>query len=601
MVTIPVDVTGAINTTARLTGTLDQPEVAGNIVFADGTFNQQKLSENIAGDYSYQNQKLNFNITKPESIQIAATIPYPIQPQVNDRVTADIKLTTEAFTLLGALTENDVTWMGGEGNAEIVAKANIALNQDRPLDNIEATGKVNLDQAQVKIADITETLTATGNITLNDQIIDVESFNATIGNKDLSVTGKFPLLYAVNNIENPLTINIPPGEIELKELYQGGLAGNIILTGTAGEPVISGELALEDGNLSIPQNKEEQDPETSEVTNNNINSNSESSDPVFAKDFSVKLDDFRLEEQSLSAFGILQPISFYGFAVNGELNLNGNLDNISQLKGEGTIKLVSGVVDWLTGIFAVVRSRDNLIVFNPNKDITNPYLDLEFRTDVEQFNRARQYRKLNPESNEVIDDVSVSNRTQKIDVRLNIDGQLEDILAAISQNTTDICDLSPDNLPLTGDYTYSTPQLDKLNNCVTSDLDLLNFSAINLSSTPYRSQGEIVKLLGHQSLFLDQKRNDSLLNLAFSQFVFKPIERRFLFEAEDFFVRAGKKIGIDYFRVFPYVEISSKLGNSNLYLRGIYDPNVIRTQSDSTDANNTNQVYESRLEYRLKF
>ena len=80
-----------------------------------------------------------------------------------------------------------------------------------------------------------------------------------------------------------------------------------------------------------------------------------------------------------------------------------------------------------------------------------------------------------------------------------------------------------------------------------------------------------------------------------------PTERRFLFEAEDFFVRVGKNFGIDYFRVFPFVEATSKLGNSNFYIRGIYDYNVIRPQNTSTDANNNRQVYEIRLEYRLNF
>ncbi len=109
-------------------------------------------------------------------------------------------------------------------------------------------------------------------------------------------------------------------------------------------------------------------------------------------------------------------------------------------------------------------------------------------------------------------------------------------------------------------------------------------------------------LLGYQSLFVDPKnRDNSLLDLAFSQFIYKPIERRYLFEAENFVVGVGKKIGIDYFRAFPFVEISSQLGNSNLYLRGIYDPNVIRTQSSSTDTNTNREVYEVGLEYRLKF
>ena len=596
LIPIPVDVTGTINTTARLQGTLDQPQVKGNIIFADGTFNQQKLSDNIAGDYSYQNQKLNFNITSPESIQIASTIPYPIQTQVNDLVTANVKLTTEAFTLLGPLTNNNLTWTGGEGNVEIAATANIDFNREQPLDNIEATGEVNLKRAQVKIADIAETLTTTGKIALSEQVVDVENLKSTIGNKDLSVMGQLPLLDAVNKIKNPLTIDIPPGNIELKELYQGGLAGKIILTGTAGKPVIGGQLALSNAQLSLFQNEKEEKLESSVIYNL---INSLSSYQVLARDFSLKLDDFRLREESLSALNIFPLISVYGFAVNGELNLNGPLTNISQLKGDGTIELISGIVDWSTSTLSVVRSRDNLIVFTPNKDLINPYLDLEFKADVEPFNQVRQ---LQSEANEVPDDIFEAYRTGKIDIRMNIDGQLEDILGTIAHNTKDSCDFSPEHLPITGNYTYNPVALDKFKNCIRSKRQLSNLSGITFSSQPYRSEGEIMSLLGYQSLslFTAQNRNNSLLDLAFNQFVYNPLASRFLYQAEDFFDQVGTNIGLN-FEIFPYVEVSSQLGGSNFYLRGIYDPNLYGIQSESTDANSTKSIFETRLEYRLKF
>ena len=596
LVTIPVDVTGTINSTARLKGTLDQPEVKGNFIFADGTFNQQKLSDNIAGNYSYQNQKLNFNIISPESIQIAATIPYPIKPQVNDLVTANVKLTTEAFTLLGPLTKNNLTWTGGEGDLEIVATANIDPQRPQLLDNLEAQGKVILDQVQIKTANIAEILTATGKITLNNQIINVESLKAIIGNKNLSIAGKFPLLDAVNNLENPLTINIPPGKIELKELYQGGLAGNIILTGTALEPLISGEVSLENGILSIPDPREEEDPER--VATTNLNRNSASSYQVLAKDFSVKLDEFRLEEQSLSLLGILQPIDLYGFKVLGELNLNGTLNNISQLRGEGTIKVIAGAIGWLASDLAIVRDWDNQILFSPQSKITNPYLDIQLRANVEDLEQIRQ---LEPGENEVFDDILSANRINKIDVRMNIQGKVEEILGTATQINAS-CDISPDNVPITRNSIYLNSKLKNIANCVKSNRSLLDGSGVTLSSTPYRSKGEIISLLGYQTLNFDQNtRNASLLDLGFSQFIYRPIERRFLLGAEDFFLNVGKNIGIDYFRVFPFVELSSQLGNSNFYIRGIYDSNIVRPESTSIDTNNNQEVYELRLEYQLKF
>ena len=597
LVKIPVDLTGTINTSGTFKGTIQQPELSGNIVFADGVFNQQQLGENIVGDYSYQNQKFNFKITNPDSLQIAATIPYPIQPQINDQVKADIKLTTEAFTLLDALTQNNLTWLGGEAEAEIVATANIDPSRAELFDNVEAQGTVILEQVQIQTSIIAETLTTSGKINLNNQIINVESLKGAIGNKNLSITGQFPLLDVVYNLDNPLTINIPPGDVILQELYQGGIAGNILVTGTALKPVISGEIALEEGKLSIPKNLLEQDPVALETTSKNPNPNSQSGYQILTQDLLLKLDEFRIKEQSLFELGLLQPIDIYGFKLGGELNLNGPLNDISKLKGEGKIKLFTGSVGWITSNFLVVRDRDNLIIFNPDTQITNPTLDLQLRSDVEEL---QQMRQLEPGSNEVIDDILQANRSRKIDVRMSVKGTVEDILGVTAQLNS--CDISPDDIAITRKPKYSSYELNRIDSCVRSEHSLIESPAVTLSSTPYRSRGEIINLLGYQALLIDpNSRDNSVLDLAFGQFIYKPLERRFLFEAEDFFVRVGKNFGIDYFRVFPFVEASSQLGNSNFYLRGIYDYNIVRTQNTSTNATSNRQVYEFRLEFRKNF
>ncbi|HHP7230885.1 MAG TPA: translocation/assembly module TamB domain-containing protein, partial [Xenococcaceae cyanobacterium] len=604
-VTIPVDVTGTINTEGTLTGTLAQPQVVGDIVFADGTYNRQDLPETIAGSYIYQNQKLNFNTTTPESIQVLASVPYPIEPGVNDQFSADVKLTTEAFKLLGALTQNNLTWVGGEADAEIVATANINLNQDNPLNNLQALGEVNLNQAQVKNANIVEPITATGTVNLNNQIINVETLNATVGGKDLAVTGQFPLFDAVNNLENPLTVNIPPGEIELEKLYEGEVAGNIVVTGIALEPILSGVVALEDGEASIPQNNNQVDTttealaitETEVATSNNNNQNPDNGFQVLARDFLIQLDDFQLQQQPL-----------YEFRVEGELNLNGPLTQIRQLRGDGTIKLVRADVDWLANNFTLVRNRENLIVFSPEANITNPDLNIQLRTEAGELNQNRQ---LEAGANEVSDEIAEVNRTETVDIRLTIDGNVEEILPNLAEVPSETCQLSPDTVPPTGDSTYSSAELAEFTNCFNlialesnSDRQLLDSPAITLSSTPERSQGEIVNLLGNQFLsYAEQLENgdsNDLVQLGFNQFIINPIRRNFLYSAEDFIVGVGKDVGLDYLRLFPYAEGVYKL-DQNLAIRAIYDYRLFEPEGNSTEANSTQSVFELKLEYRLKF
>ena len=607
---IPIDVTGTINTGGKVTGTFSQPEVKGNIVFADITFNQQNLLEQVTGNYRYQNQKLNFNTTNPESIEIAATVPYPIQPQINDTLTADVKLKTEAFNLLEVLTQNNLTWIGGEANADISATANLDLNRNTPLYNVKATGQVNLDEAQLATNIIKESIIATGKVNLNNQIIEVETLNGKLGNKDLSITGKVPLLYAVDNLENPLTINIPPGEIQLKELYKGEIAGNILLTGAAIKPVIGGEVSLKDGKFFLP-NSEDEDS-TPQVIKDKGNQKSDSSFPIFAQDFLVKLDKFTLEEEPL-----------YDFAVSGNLNLNGTLNNISQLKGEGTLKLERAYVNWVSNSFSLTRSRDNVIVFTPEADITNPYLNIQLRSSVEEVNNKSSIfsgssKILDAGANEIRDDITRVQRTQAIDIRLNIDGTVQEILPVIADDEIDNCNIRPDNLPPTGDYTYSATELEQLTNCINltafnskSDQDetlqnraLLDSPAVSLSSTPERSEAEIMSLLGNQFLSFTEKvstsNSEELLELGINQFVITPLARQYLYQLDDFVLDVGQNIGLDYLRIFPYIEAIYDL-NSNLSLRSIYDPKLFSENSDNTSANNTKEVFEIRLEYRLKF
>ena len=102
--TIPVDVTGTIDTAGTITGTLSEPKIEGQISFTEGTFNDTELPLKIAGNYDFKEKLFTFKTTEPSYIQIDASVPYPIEPDISDRVYADVQLTSEAFALLGAFT-----------------------------------------------------------------------------------------------------------------------------------------------------------------------------------------------------------------------------------------------------------------------------------------------------------------------------------------------------------------------------------------------------------------------------------------------------------------------------------------------------------------
>lgn len=573
-VNIPVDVAGRIDSQGTIQGTLEQPQIIGDLTIINSAYNGAALPTTIAGNYNYSEGKLNFKTTEPSSIQIAATIPYPIIPQKSDRLTATAKLDTEAFTLLDAFTNGNLTWIGGEGNADLQATANLDLNREgNPLYNLNATGVVNLERSQVNLnnAFFTAPIIATGKVNLKNQLVNVETLNATVAKKDVSVTGTLPILYPVANLENPLTVNIPEGDIEIEKLYQGGVAGNIVVTSAALTPTIGGEVSLIDGKVSIPQANNEETYSLKVNTSNNGNNTNQSSETsaivTTLDNFLVKLKDFKVEQSPL-----------YEFAVRGDLNLNGTADTPDNIIPDGTLYVTKGDVDWLSSNFTLVRSRDNTIVFNPEEGVFNPYVDVRMTTEVSELSNIRQ---LNSDSNEIPDNISQVGRAETINIFLNVNGEVADILPTLNQAETNGCNIRPNNVPPANNLTYSQTELNKLANCINvaalqkgNARQLLDSQAISLSSTPSRSQGEIVNLLGNQFLgFAEQLQNSSeeeLLELGVTQFVITPIQRRLFYKVEDFVVGAGKKVGLDYLRVYPYVEGIYEI-NRDSSVRGTYD------------------------------
>lgn len=575
-VNIPVDVAGRIDSEGTLQGTIEQPQIIGNLTVTNSAYNGAALPTTIAGNYNYRDQKLNFQTTEPSSIQIAATVPFPIVPQTNDLLTATAQLDTEALTLLDVFTNGNLTWIGGEGNADLQATANLDLNrEDNPLYNLNAVGVVNLNQAQVNLNNpfFTAPIIATGKINLKNQLVNVETLNAKVAKKDVSVTGTLPILYPVANLDNPLTVNIPDGEIDIEKLYQGGVVGNIIVTSTALTPTVGGEVSLIDGKVSIPQAETEETyslkvNSSSNGNGNNTNDAEESSTIVTTLDnLLVKLEDFKVEQSPL-----------YEFGVRGELTLNGTADTPDNIIPEGTIYVTKGDVDWLSSNFTLVRSRENTIVFSPEEGVFNPFVDVQMTTQVSELNNLRQ---LDSESNEIPDNISQVGRTETINIFLNVNGEVADLIPTLNQPETTRCDTRPNNAPPSNNLTYSQTELDTLANCINlaalergNARQLLDSQAVSLSSTPSRRQGEIINLLGNQFIsFAEQLQNSSeeeLLELGVTQFVIAPIQRRLFYRVEDVVVGAGKKVGLDYLRVYPYLEGIYQI-NRKSSVRGTYD------------------------------
>ncbi len=626
--TIPIDLTGTIDTTGKLTGTVSKPEIEGQINFTDGSFNRRELPIEIVGNYNYQDNLFTFNTIEPSYIQVEATVPYPIEPEISDRVYADIKLTSEAFSLLDVFTSNNLTWIEGEATADIRGVGRIDLNRENILYDLDATGEVNLDNATATVnsAYFEAPLIASGKVTLKNQVLTVETLSGTFAEKDLSVTGSFPILYAVGNLNDPLTINLPPGEIDIKELYEGDVAGEVIITGTALSPIISGKVSLEDGQVFLPENRSaDSGDDNTQQAATNTEPPAEETPAIIVRleDLQVDLEDLRFQQNP-----------FYEFEAMGDLTLNGRVDDVPNLEAEGTLQLTEGYVNLLgddftntsfdvdslaspNKNFSLVRRHDNVIVFNPEAGVLNPYLNIQLETTIVVDNAdsdsALSNRQLTQDSNEIPEPITALSNGERIAVNLSIDGEAQEILPSLGKDPSDYCPVRPDDAPLTGEAVYTQAQLDRLAKCIEIaaladgfNRQVLTSPVVSLTSTPSRSEGEIISLLTNQVIdsaeqLAEQFESGSggaaeLLQSGAIQFVVAPLRRTFLNQFGDFVVDAGEEIGLDYLRIFPFVEGVYEINKkSSVRATYVYPLNFLDS-SDDIDTGN-----EFRIEYQLRF
>ncbi len=262
--------------------------------------------------------------------------------------------------------------------------------------------------------------------------------------------------------------------------------------------------------------------------------------------------------------------------------------------------------------FSLVRRHENIIAFNPAAGILNPYLDIQMKTEVPLVNESGlSNRQLSQGSNEIPAPLAAVGNAKILTVNLDIDGEVQEILPSLGQDPSTYCSVRPDNAPLTGEFGYTQTQLDQLAKCAKlaalnseGDRQLLNSPAVSLSSIPSRSEGEIISLLGNRFIdFAEKLRNASseeLLNIGATQFVIAPLQRRLLNKFDDAVVKAGQEIGLDYLRVFPFVEGVYEI-NKDSSLRATYNYPINLVDFINGDENLTNNRNEFKVEYQLRF
>ncbi len=501
-----VKVDGEINANAVLAGTINNPQIRGDISLTEGEINDQKVDE-VFGTFSLSNQRLLFATTQPSSLQVFGSVPVPPVPGENDRISVNLNIGTEAIALLGLLTQRQLEWVSGEGEIKLSAKGKLDL-ENKTLKQLEATGAMTFKDAVLKTATLDEELTINGQIAFDQERIRINQFAGTFAESILTVQGVLPILEPLSSddpdLDYPMTISLNEGKINLNNLYKGKVGGKVTIAGAAFRPIIGGEIRLHDGKASVPKRDETQSAALSV----------EAAEPPIVP----ILDNFRI---TLGNKFELENWPLFDFRITGDLIVNGSLYD---LKPDGIIQLVRGQINLFSSQFFVTRNYEQIVEFSPEWGL-DPNLNIQLGTVV--LEKSSEQRL--PDSDaEIADPLVFSARPDQINVRLTIKGRSSELLAAMDSNS----------------------QL----------LDL-----VEITSIPTRNKSEIISLLGNKFLTtleeiqrlpgdLSNRSSREWLELAINNFIVKPYVQELQFTVEDMVTKTGQKIGLEDLRVYPTIE-----------------------------------------------
>lgn len=596
---LPVDVDTNIDLEGTVKGRFINPEINGVLTLNNTAFNGSLIEDEIVTNFGYENYVLDLKTIAPEYLTLNAKLPYHPIYEINEPAFINLQTDEKSSSLIGLLTQGQVNISGGEytSNLDVEINSINELIKNFDIADVNVKGDINFEQTEITTVFLEEKILVSGDVNLSpNRVINVENLNALVNQTNINIEGSLPILSPTPQNNNLLAVSIPQQPLNLEGLYSGDLDADIKIDGTVLSPRIGGYLALINGNFQIPSRDNPSNNQNEALAQQWLGKVNENNAPSI---LNPRLNDFNLKLQNsqLAQWGL------YRFLFEGDINVNGPALDLNQLSASGLVNLRRGQI-YLSGAspvsaisglgssqttFNLSRTNENQIVFDPDESILNPQVDVELNADVVDYARELP----TSQRNEINDPIIRGGRGETVQVTLNVDGGLAQLLPVLSGEATQSCNFGvPQTIP--GNVNFSTAELDSIAKCVNfailnpslSTSNILNSPLVSLSSTPNRSEGELVNLIvGGQLLNLaTQLQNSSgedLLENGLIQFVLVPIANSLSFGVNERVSTWGKPLGMKDLRVFPLVEGIYEVqenGNVSVSYDYIYDEFKVRYQ-----------------------
>lgn len=417
---LPLDIEGFANASATLGGTLANPQLRGSAQLASVTINDTPIESGDA-QFLYQNARLSLAsklvATTPEHpLTLSAQIPYAfefmdIRPD-SEEISINVDVQDEGLALLN-IFNRQIAWESGTGS--------VNLNVTGTLENPQIAGLATVEDAVINARILPEPLTnVTGRAIFARERIIVEGLRGSFSDGQLVAAGILPLqnpiltgaqlsaLTAATSdlgepsapgqdmpadplfpqplaADRPLTANLENIALELEDLYSGGVNGQIIVGGSIlrNGPQIGGEVVLSNGRVMLPDGSNSAEIAASLVDDPNAASNRTNATGIGTNGTgSGIVPNFRDLQLTLGNSIRITQGNLLNFVADGTLVLNGPPGD---LEPDGVISLRSGRVSLFTTLFRL-RGRDNTAEFTPETGLNNPFLNVSLRASVPEVN-----------------------------------------------------------------------------------------------------------------------------------------------------------------------------------------------------------------------
>jgi translocation and assembly module TamB len=402
---LPIEVAGNVNLEAKLGGSFYNPQLCGNATISEGKLNQSDVPP-IYTDFNYDRARLGFNsvfrkdpvasnLEKPlpneichdlttivnnpdEPLKISGGVPYQLpftsKSPENQNFNVNLKLRNEGMKTLSILTQQQLNWKDGKGQIDVELKGKI--DNGKPKD-VTANGKAIVTNATLEAVALSNQLTAVnGQINFDLDRVTFDNLRGKYNTGEVVAKGTIPI-EKPRILLDPLTINLDKLQVDLKDRYQGGISGRLVLgNGTILSPRLGGEVRLSNGRILLP--------ETPTAGSTSLSAPSETVSTLEFQDLELGLgENVQVEKPPILSF-----------LAMGKVNLNGSIDN---LEPEGTVQLGRGQINLFTSRFRLTGS-ENTARFLRDRG-ADPIVKLQLSTKVLETSRLPSINS----SNERID------------------------------------------------------------------------------------------------------------------------------------------------------------------------------------------------------